>query len=195
MAMNANTATVLCDKEDRTCKKLEKERVDWLEAFFESEPCLQTKNGVLKKASSGDSGVGGAEEEKSTEEDTFVLKERAKKTRKLTRELREFTGMPSEGDRKCEGWSDEGMVAFENCVETVKKDEEDGKHGTWDKACRDVMEELGHAQREHDEPLQKARCEPNLAVVCEGSQSFNVAVHDAKCQVSFSKISKCNSFS
>ena len=168
MAMNANTATVLCDKEDRTCKKLEKERVDWLEAFFESEPCLQTKNGVLKKASSGDSGVGGAEEEKSTEEDTFVLKERAKKTRKLTRGLREFTGVPSEGERKCKGWSDEGMVTFEKCVKTMKKDEEDGRCETWDKACRDVMEKLGHAQREHDEPLQKARCEPNLAVVHEG---------------------------
>ena len=86
----------------------------------------------------------------------------------ITWELCEFTGVPSEGERKCKGWSDEGMVAFENCVKTVKKDEEDGKCETWDKACRDVMEKLGHAQREHDEPLQKARFEPNLAVVCEG---------------------------
>ena len=77
--------------------------------------------------------------------------------------------MPSEGERKCEGWSDEGMlVTFGKHVKTMKKDEEDGKCETWDKACRDVMEKLGHAQREHDEPLQKARCEPNLAVVCEG---------------------------
>ena len=53
----------------------------------------KTNNGVLKKAPSGDSGGGGGGEEKSNEEDTFVLKERAKKTRKLTRGLREFTGV------------------------------------------------------------------------------------------------------
>ena len=82
--------------------------------------------------------------------------------------MREFTGGASEGERKCKGWSDEGMVAFEKHVKVAKKDEEDGRHEDWDKACRDVMEKLGHAQREHDKPSHVARHEPNLAVVCEG---------------------------
>jgi hypothetical protein len=99
---------------------------------------------------------------------TFILKERAKKTRKLTRGLREFTGVPSEGQRKCKGWSDERMVAFENCVKEIRRDEEEGKCVAWEKACRDVMEKLDNAQRDSEEPFQKARCEPNLAVVCEG---------------------------
>ena len=102
--------TALCDEDDRTHKKLEKERVDCLKDFFDSEPCLQMNNGVLKKASSGDSGGGGGDEEKSNEEDTFVLKERAKKTRKLTRGLREFTGCRlrergSARDGRMRGWS------------------------------------------------------------------------------------------
>jgi hypothetical protein len=100
--------------------------------------------------------------------DTFILKERAKKTRKLTRGLCEFTGVPSEGERKCKGWSDEGMVAFENHVKEIRTDEEEGKHVAWEKAYRNVMEKLGHAQRDSEEPFQKARCEPNLAVVYEG---------------------------
>ena len=66
---------------------MEQERVDWLEAFFTTDPCLETNNGVLKKASSGDSGGGGGNQAKSDKEDTLVLKERAKKTRKLTWEL------------------------------------------------------------------------------------------------------------
>jgi hypothetical protein len=42
----------ICDKTDRTCKKLEKQRVEWSsEALFcKTDPCLQTDNGVLKKA-------------------------------------------------------------------------------------------------------------------------------------------------
>jgi hypothetical protein len=49
--MEASKPTVIHDKDDRTHKKLEKERVDWLEVFFKSDPCLQTTNGVLKKQS------------------------------------------------------------------------------------------------------------------------------------------------
>jgi hypothetical protein len=161
---------------------LEKERVDWLEAFFQSDSCLQITNGVLKKASSGSSDEGG-DEAVGVEGDTFILKERAKKTRKLTRGLREFTGVPSQGERKCKGWSDEGMVAFENCVKEIRRDEEEGKHVAWEKACRDVMEKLGNAQRDSEEPFQKARHEPNLAVVCEGFWRFNVAVHNVKHRV------------
>jgi hypothetical protein len=165
--MEAGKPTVIYDKEDRTYKKLEKQRVDWLEAFFKSDSCLETNNGVLKKASSSSS-----DEEKDEapggQGNTFIQKERAKKTRKLTRGLREFNGVPPEGERKCKGWSDEGMVVFEKYVKETKKDEGEGKYVAWEKAYRSVMEKLGHAQRESDEPLQKPRYEPNLAVVYEG---------------------------
>jgi hypothetical protein len=60
------------------------------------------------------------------------------------------------------------MVAFENYVEEIRRDEEEGKYVAWEKAYRDVMEKLGNAQRDSEEAFQKARCEPNLAVVCEG---------------------------
>jgi hypothetical protein len=102
LEMEASKPTVICDKDDRTNKKLTKERVDWLEAFIQSDPCPQTTNGVLKKASSSSSDEG-EDEVVGVEGDTFILKERAKKTRKLTRGLREFTGVPSEGERKCKG--------------------------------------------------------------------------------------------
>jgi hypothetical protein len=36
------------------------------------------------------------------------------------------------------------------------------------KVYRDVMEKLGNAQRDSEEPFQKARYEPNLAVVYKG---------------------------
>ena len=65
---------------------------------------MQTNDDVLKKAWSGNSGGVGGDEAGNNENDTFILKERAKKTRKLTRGLREFTRVPSEGERKCEGW-------------------------------------------------------------------------------------------
>ncbi len=45
---------------------------------------------------------------------------------------------------------------------------EDDKYVAWEKAYQDVMEKLGHAQRESNEPLQKPRHEPNLALVHEG---------------------------
>jgi hypothetical protein len=167
LEMEASKPTVIYDKDDRTYKKLEKERVDWLEAFFQSDPCLQTTNGVLKKASSCSSDEGG-DEAVGVKGDTFILKERAKKTRKLTRGLREFTGVPSEGERKCKGWSDEGIVAFKNYVKEIRRDEEEGKYVAWEKAYRDVMEKLGNAQRDSKELFQKARYEPNLAVVYEG---------------------------
>jgi hypothetical protein len=69
-------------------------------------------NDALKKASSGNSGGVGGDEARNNEDDTLILKERSKKTRTLTKGLREFTGVPSKGERKCKGWSDEGMVAF-----------------------------------------------------------------------------------
>jgi hypothetical protein len=49
---------------------------------------------------------GTSSNEGEAEEDQYVRKERAKKKRTLTRELREFTGVPSEGERKAKG----GMV-------------------------------------------------------------------------------------
>ena len=169
LEMGASSPTVLHDKDNRTYKKLEKERVDWLEAFYKTDACIQMNNDVLNIAtrSTGSIEEGGNQVEEGVEE-TFVLKERARKTRKLTRGLREFTGVASEGERKCKGWSDEGMVAFENYVKTVRKDAEDGRYVTWDKAYRDVMVIMGHDQRSAEEALQKMRYEPNLAVVYEG---------------------------
>jgi hypothetical protein len=161
--------TAIYDKTDTTFKKLENKRVEWLEAFCTTDPCLQTNDGVLKKASTdstSDESISAAEAE--AEDDLFVLKERAKKRRKLTRELREFTGVPSQGERKHKGWSDEGMLAFEQCVETIRKDVEQGKHIAWEKACRNVMERLGLSKKDVEDPLQQARCEPNLSVVYEG---------------------------
>jgi hypothetical protein len=53
-------------------------------------------------------------------------------------------------------------------VNVAKKDEEDARCKEGGKARRDVMEKLGHAQKEHDDQSKVARHEPNLAVVCEG---------------------------
>ena len=81
----------------------------------------------------------------------------------MTRELREFTGVPSQGERKHKGWSDEGMLAFEQYVETIRKDVEQRKCVAWEKAYRDVMERLGLSKKEVEDPLQQARYKPNLS--------------------------------
>jgi hypothetical protein len=163
-----SSPSVIYDKNDTTYKKLEKERREWLEEFYTTDGCLQTKNGVLKKAVTDNSDGSNRTEGGAQEEDTFVQKERAKKKRKLTRELREFTGVPTQGERKHKGWSDEGMVTFEQYVKAVKKDVDDGKYIAWERAYREVMEKLGHSKKHGDEPLQQARYKPNLNVVYEG---------------------------
>jgi hypothetical protein len=160
--------TVIYDRDDRTYKKLEKERVEWLEAFCTTDPCLQTNDGVLKKASYDTASDESGGEEPNTEEDLFVLKERKKKKRKVTRELREFTGVSSQGERKHKGWSDEGMMAFEKYVEAIRKDVEEDKYIAWENAYRDVMEKLGHSKKDDEDHLQKERYKPNLGVVYEG---------------------------
>jgi hypothetical protein len=164
---NEASPTVIYDKDDRTYKKLEKERVQWLEAFCTTDPCLQTKDGVLKKASTNISDDSG-DEETAVEEDQFVQKERKKKRRKVTRELREFTGVSAQGERKRKGWSDEGMMAFEKYVKAIRKDVEEERYVAWENAYREVMEKLGHSKREEEEPLRKERYKPNLGVVYEG---------------------------
>jgi hypothetical protein len=150
--MEATSPTVIYDKNDRAFKKLEKERVEWLEAFCKMDPCLQTSNGVLKKASTDASDKSIDNAEAAADDDMFILKETAKKTRKLTKELREFTGVSSQGERKHRGWSDEGMVAFEKYLEAIKKDVEDDKYVAWEKAYWGIMEKLGHSKRDNDEP-------------------------------------------
>ena len=160
--------SVIYNKNDTTYKKLEKERIDWLEAFCKTDLCLQTSDGVLQKASTDNSNGSPGEEEEEPEEDKFVQRERAKKKRKLTRELREFTGVPTKGERRHKGWSDGGMVAFEKYVQTIRKDVEDDKYVAWEKAYRDVMDKLGHSKRGNDKPLEQARYKPNLSVVYEG---------------------------
>jgi hypothetical protein len=65
----------------------------------------------------------------------------------------------------------------------LRKDEEMRKKAsTWagTKAHWNVKEKLGNARRDSEEPFQKVRFEPNLAVVCEGFWRFNVAVHNVK---------------
>jgi hypothetical protein len=160
--------TVIYDKNDRNYKKLEKVRKEWLEEFYTTETCLQTNDGVLKKATScaSDGDAGG--ETLGDDEDIFDQRERAKKARKLTRGLREYTGDPSVGERKCKGWSDEGMEAFESHVKTIRKDVDDGKYVAWEKSYREVMETLGHSKKDDGAPLQKARYKPDLGVVYEG---------------------------
>ena len=131
------------------------------------DPCLQTNDGVLKKASidiSDDSGG----EEVAAEEDLFVRKERKKKKRRVTRELREFTGVSTQGVRKHKGWSDEGMLAFEEYVEAIRKDVEEEKYVAWENAYREVMEKLGHSKKNNEETLQRERYKQNLGVVYEG---------------------------
>jgi hypothetical protein len=159
--------TVIYDNNDRTFKKVEKERVEWLEAFCKTDICLKTIDGVLKKAST-DASDENLDAEPAADEELFVLKERYKKRRKLTKELREFTGVPSQGERKHKGWSDEGMEAFEQYVGAIKKDVEDDKYIAWEKAYREVMERLGHSKRDADGQLQEARYKPDLTVVYEG---------------------------
>jgi hypothetical protein len=167
LEMEASKPAVIYDKNDSVYKKVERERVEWLEAFCKTDQCLQTKDGVLKKASN-DTSEDGVAAEQAADEDRFVVKERAKKRRKLTRELREFTGVPSEGKKKHKGWSDEGMMTFEKYVKAIKKDVADDKYIAWEKAYREVMKRLGHSKKERVEPLQQTRYKPNISVVYEG---------------------------
>jgi hypothetical protein len=136
------STTVVSDKTNAVCKSTGKKRRDWLEKFCKSDRCKKTDDAILKKASSGSGPEDDNSEVTGDQEEGSIVKERAKKTRKLTRHLREFTGAPSEGERKCKGWSVERMLAFEKHVTTIKKDVEDGKHVAWERACREVMERL-----------------------------------------------------
>jgi hypothetical protein len=167
LVMNTTTPVVIYDKEDRTYKKLEKERVDWLEAFSKTADCIQTNDDVLKRATT-DTGNRSMDAEADEDDDLIRLKERAKKKRKLTRELREFTGVPTQGERKHKGWSDEGMETFEKYVKEIRRDVEEDKYVAWEQAYRDVMERLGHTKRPERDPVQQERYEPNLSVVYEG---------------------------
>jgi hypothetical protein len=118
-------------------------------------------------------------------EDLFVLKERVKKKRKKTRKLR-VTGVPSQGERKHKGWSDEGMVAFKKHVGAIRKDAEDDKVRSLGEGLSGVMVKLVHLKKDDDEPLQQARHphhEPNLSVVCDGFWRFNFAVFIVWCPV------------
>ena len=99
----------------------------------------------------------------------FILKQRAKKKRKLTRELREFTGEASHGERKHKGWSDQGMMAFENYVEEIRQDVEDNRYVAWENAYQEVMQKLGHSRRtREEEKVEEARYKPNHSIVYEG---------------------------
>ena len=104
----------------------------------------------------------------AADDDLILLKEMTKKKRKLTRELREFTGVSSQGERKHKGWSDEGMVTFEKYVKAIRRDVEEDKYVAWEMAYRDVMQKPGHSKRSYDIPLPQERYKPNLSGVYEG---------------------------
>jgi hypothetical protein len=165
---NDASPTVLYDEDNAVYKNMGKKRRVWLEKFHKTDPCRQTKVAVLKKASSGSGEEENNGEGAGDQEDGIITEQRRRKARKLTRGLREFTGVPSEGERKCKGWSDEGMLAFEKYVMTIRKDVTEGKYVAWEKAYREVMEKLGHSKKQNEEPLQKAKYKPNLGVVYEG---------------------------
>ena len=168
LATDAST-TVISDKTNTVYKSLTKKRREWLEKFYKSDGCKKTDEAVLKKALSSSGPEDDIGEVTGDQEEGSIVKERAKKTRKLTRHLREFTGVPSEGERKCKGWSDEGMLAFEKHVMTIKKDVEDGKYLAWERAYREVMERLKLGPwKKNEEPMQKAKCKPNLGLIHEG---------------------------
>ena len=69
---------------------------------------------------------------------------------------------------KCKGWSDEGMMAFEKHVRTIRKDVEDGKYIAWEKAYWEIIETMGHSGNGDGAPSQKAKYKPNLGLVYEG---------------------------
>jgi hypothetical protein len=146
-------------------KKLERKRVEWLEEFCKTEPCLETNDCVLKKALNQSDG--NSNQEAETEVDLFDQKEQDKKRRKLTSGLRKYTGVAPEGERRTKGWSDKGMMAFEMWVGTIQEDVNDKKYVAWEKAYRGVMKRIGK-KRDIDEPLEPSKYKPNLGVVWEG---------------------------
>ena len=164
------TAPVLIyNKEDRTYKKMEKERVEWLENFCQTDNCVRTNDDVLKKATADTRERGEEAEAEAEADDPFLLKERKRKKRKLTRELREFTGASSQGERKHKGWSDEGMVTFEKYVKAIGKDVDEHKYVAWERAYREIMEKLDHSERPKDYPVQpRERYQPDPSIVYEG---------------------------
>ena len=135
--------TVICAKDDRTYKKMEKEMVKGLETFSSLGPCLDTNDSVLKKHQQPPLPVMIAVVKQSraaAEEELFVPKERAKKRRNLQGNSVSSWGVPSQGERRHKWWSDEGMVAFEKYVEALSKDvEEDKYYVAWEKTYRDVI--------------------------------------------------------
>ena len=88
---DANLA-VIHDHRNRIYKRLEKERVQWLEAFCKADTCQQTIDEVLKKAASNNIDEGGGDK---VNQDMFIQKERTKKARKLAKGLCQFTGVAS----------------------------------------------------------------------------------------------------
>jgi hypothetical protein len=154
---------VITDEDDRTYKKLKKERVVWLEAFCKTEPCKQTKENILDKA------IADANDDNDEEdEDDFIQKERAKKKRKLARTLRVYTGVASENEPRHKGWSDGGMAAFEAYVKEIKKDIRDEKYLPWETAYREIMDRMDRRKKKSiNEPLPETRYKFDLTAAWE----------------------------
>ena len=160
----ANPA-VIYDNKNKIYKRLAKERAQWLEEFSKKDACKTMCSDILDRASSDSIDDSG---EDDVNQDIFIQKERSRKARKLTKGLRQFTGVAADGERKCKGWSDEGMVAFEKHLRVIKKDVEDGKYLAWERAYREVIQTMNHSNNNGGVPLQKAKYKPNLGLVYEG---------------------------
>jgi hypothetical protein len=115
-----------------------------------------------------DEGGGGSAKAEDTEADTYNEMERAKKKRKVTRELHEYIGVPSDGERKYRGWSDEGMAAFAGWMRDIQKDGAENKYTAWEAAYHIIMEKLGNGKKKDKETVQQKKYKPNMRVVWEG---------------------------
>jgi hypothetical protein len=81
--------------------------------------------------------------------------------------------VPSDGERKYKGWSDEGMEAFEEWVKDMQKDVAKDKQTVWEAAyCIIVEEKVGNGKKNDEKPVQQKKYEPSMGVVWE---VFNVA--------------------
>ena len=165
LAEEANPA-VIYDNKNKTYKRLAKEREQWLEGFVKKYASKTMCNDVLDRASN--ESIDDDNGEDDVNQDIFIQRERSRKARKLTKGLRQFTGVAADGERKCKGWSDEGMVAFEKHLKVIKKDVEDGKYQAWERAYREVIQTMDHSNNNGGVPLQKEKYKPNLGLVYEG---------------------------
>ena len=160
----ATDQSIVTDKSDRYYKSSKKKRTDWLRKFIASTEAKEVKENVLDKAMAGcdckAKAITSADDENEDSDEEYTGQERTKvnkkRKRRLTRELRKYTGKPNENERKFKGWSDEGMEAFEKWIEVIKKDVENVKYKVFEKVYQKVVEEvIGFRDDSDDNQKQK----------------------------------------